>query len=339
MGDFLKSNWFVVVIAVILISFVTYFIYDANRYNISGKSSDGKDVVASIDGTDITADALYEELSNFDSSLLYNMYKNAVIDQSIETTDELKEEANTLESTIRTNAQSNSDEYETALSSELAMYGFKSIDELYDYSLISVKERKMNEQFVDKHFDEYKEAVEKVKPRTISIISMSVSDPDSLTDEEKEKKENIDNALKDGSFSDAATAFSEDETTAANDGFYGYIDSNSSSSGSTLDSAVISEALELDKGKTSDWITVTDSTTGATFLYKVHVDETDIQKIHESKNEDVTDQLLYAFLQNNEGLSITIVEDYAKKLDIKFNDKEVQKKIEEYIQSQKGDNE
>ena len=67
--------------------------------------------------------------------------------------------------------------------------------------------------------------------------------------------------------------------------------------------------------------------------------ETDIKKIHESKNEDVTDQLLYAFLQNNEGLSITIIEDYAKKLDIKFNDKEVQKKIEEYIQSQKGDNE
>ena len=74
-------------------------------------------------------------------------------------------------------------------------------------------------------------------------------------------------------------------------------------------------------------------------LYKVHVDETDIEKIHESKNEDVTDQLLYAFLQNNQGLSVTIVEENAKNLDIKFNDEDVQKKIEDYISTQKGENE
>lgn len=339
MGEFLRNNWFVVVIAVILISFIGYFIFDANRYNVSGKTMDGKEVVASIDGTDVTADDLYNELESFDSKLLYNMYRNAVINQTIETTDSLKEDASTLESTIRTNAQSNSTDYEASLAAELASYGYKSIDDLDDYCLTSVKEKEMNKTYVDEHFDEYKEAVESVSPRTVSIISMSVTDADELTDDEQEKKDNIDQALEDGSFADAATAFSEDETTAANDGFYGYIDSNSSSSSTTLDSSVISAALELEKGQTSDWITVTDSTTGAISLYKVHVDETDIEKIHESKNEDVTDQLLYAFLQNNQGLSVTIVEENAKNLDIKFNDEDVQKKIEDYISTQKGENE
>ena len=44
MGEFLRNNWFVVVIAVILISFIGYFIFDANRYNVSGKTMDGKEV-------------------------------------------------------------------------------------------------------------------------------------------------------------------------------------------------------------------------------------------------------------------------------------------------------
>lgn len=338
MGEFLRNNWFVVVIAVILISFIGYFVFDANRYNVSGKTVDGKEVVTSIDGTDVTADDLYNELESFDSTLLYNMYRNAVINQTIETTDSLKEDASTLESTIRTNAQSKNSNYEASLAAELAGYGYKSIDDLDDYCLTSVKEKEMNKAYVDKHFDEYKESVENVSPRTISIISMDVTNANELTDDEQEKKDNIDKALKDGSFAKAATAFSEDETTAANKGFYGYIDSNSSSSNTTLDSNVISAALKLEKGQTSDWITVTNSKTQAVSLYKVHVDETDIEKIHKSKNEDVTDQLLYAFLKNNQGLSVKIVEENAKKLDIKFNDEDVQKKIENYISTQKGEN-
>ena len=144
MGEFLRNNWFVVVIAVILISFIGYFIFDANRYNVSGKTMDGKEVVASIDGKDVTADDLYNELESFDSTLLYNMYRNAVINQTIETTDSLKEDASTLESTIRTNAQSNSTDYEASLAAELASYGYKSIDDLDDYCLTSVKEKEMN---------------------------------------------------------------------------------------------------------------------------------------------------------------------------------------------------
>lgn len=335
MSDFLKSNWFVIVIAIILISFIGYFVIDSNQYNVSSKTADGKDVVTSIEGKDITADTLYDELSKFDSSLLYNMYHNAVVEQSVKTTSDIKEEATKLESTIRTNAQSQQENYEASLSAELAQYGYGSVNELKDYCIMTIKEKELNKKFITKHFDEYKEAVELAKPRTISLISMAVIDPNNLSDAEKEKQKNIDEALEKGSFADAATAFSEDATTAASDGFFGYIDS--SLNNTPLDPTLKTEALELEKGQTSEWITVNDSNSGATSLYKIHINETNLEKMFKSKNESVKDQVLFSFLQNNKGLPVTIIEEAAKKLDVKFEDKEAQKKIEDFMKTQKGD--
>ena len=63
MSDFLRNNWFVVLIAVIIIGFIGYFIYDTNKDNVSAKTSNNEQVVASIDGDDITAKDLYDEFS------------------------------------------------------------------------------------------------------------------------------------------------------------------------------------------------------------------------------------------------------------------------------------
>ena len=120
MTDFLRSNWFVVLIAVVIIGFISYFIYDTNKDNVSGKTVNGEEVVASINGADITADDLYDESTSYDQSIIYYMYHNAVVDQSIPTTKKLKKEAKSLESTIKQNAQSQSDDYESTLTSELA---------------------------------------------------------------------------------------------------------------------------------------------------------------------------------------------------------------------------
>ena len=58
----LKENWFVVLVAVILIAAVGYYTYDTNKGKLPGKKVDGKDVVASIGDTDFFADDLYLEL-------------------------------------------------------------------------------------------------------------------------------------------------------------------------------------------------------------------------------------------------------------------------------------
>lgn len=336
MLELLKENWFVVVIAIVIIAFIGYFVYDNNKYNVSSASDGNSDVVASIKGGSVTSDELYAELSKNDEELLYNLYKNAVVDQTVKSTKSIKKDAKTLEDNITSAAkQQDPDNYETVLEQELASYGYTSIDDLNKYCTVSVKERSMNEAYVQKHFDSLVKALDDKKPRTISIISMSVSDPENLTDAETKKKNNIDSSLSTQSFAKTATAYSED-TTASEKGLYGYVDSDDAkSSNSSLNADVINAALDLKKGETSDWVTVTDNSSDTSYLYKVHVNETDVNKINQSKNETIRNQLLYAILNSNNGLEETIVQSNAKKLKIKFNDKSVEKKINSYIEQQK----
>ncbi|WP_308587213.1 peptidylprolyl isomerase [uncultured Holdemanella sp.] len=339
MSDFLRNNWFVVLIAVIIIGFIGYFIYDTNKDNVSAKTSNNEQVVASIDGDDITAKDLYDESAPYDGSTIYNMYKKAVIDQSIKTTKDLKKQANTLESNIKQNASNQSDDYESTLTSELAKYGYSSFDDLNNYCLTSVKEKEMNKRYITKHYNDVKKAWEEKSPRTVSIIKMDVSDADNLSETETKKKNNIDKALTKESFADVAKAFSEDSNTANNKGFAGYIDSDSasssdSSSSSTVPADVVTAAISLKKGETSDWITVTSSS--GTSLYKVYVNQTNAEKIFNAKSNTVANQALYAILNSDSSLANKILESYAKKLDIKFNDKSTKKKFDNYVKSNFG---
>ncbi len=338
MTDILRNNWFVVLIAIIIIGFIGYFIYDTNKDNVSAKITNNEQVVASINKDDITADDLYDESTPYDGSTIYNMYKNAVIDQSIKTTKDLKKQASTLESNIKSNASNQSDDYESTLTTELAKYGYASYEELNDYCLTSVKEKEMNKKYITKHFDEVKKAWEEKSPRTVSIIKMDVSDADNLTETETKKKSNIDKALEKESFADVAKAFSEDSNTANKNGFAGYVDSNStssdSSSTSTVPADVVTAAIGLKKGETSDWITVTSSS--GTSLYKVYVKETNSKKIFNAKSDTVSNQALYAILNSDSSLSYKILDSYAKKLDIKFNDKDTKKKFDSYVKTTYG---
>jgi len=342
MTDILRNNWFVVLIAIIIIGFIGYFIYDTNKDNVTAKTTNNEQVVASINKDDITADDLYDESTPYDGSTIYNMYKNAVIDQSIKTTKDLKKQASTLESNIKSNASSQSDDYESTLTTELAKYGYASYEELNDYCLTSVKEKEMNKKYITKHFDEVKKAWEEKNPRTVSIIKMDVSDADNLTETEAKKKSNIDKALEKESFADVAKAFSEDSNTANKNGFAGYVDSNStssdSSSTSTVPADVVTAAIGLKKGETSDWITVTSSsgTSLGTSLYKVYVKETNSKKIFNAKSDTVSNQALYAILNSDSSLSYKILDSYAKKLDIKFNDKDTKKKFDSYVKTTYG---
>lgn len=337
MGELLKENWFVLLIAIVIIAFISYFIYDSNKYNVSSVSDGNKDVVASIKGGSVTADELYSKLSVNEDELLYNLYKNAVIDQTVKTSKSIEKDAKTLETNITTAAQQQDPtNYETIIKQELATYGYTRIDDLNKYCMISVKEKTMNEKYVQKHFGSLVKALDSKKPRMVSVIKISVADPDKLTNAETKKKNNIDSALSKQSFAKTATAYSED-TTASDKGVYGYIDSDDaqSSSSNALNSDVVNAALDLKKGQTSDWITVTDSSSGTSYLYKIHVDETDVNIINASKNETIRSQLLYAILNNNNGLEQTILQNNAKQLNIQFKDKTIKQKINSYIEKKK----
>ena len=138
MGQFLRDNWFVVVIAIVIIGFVSYFIYDSNKYNVSSMKDGDSDVVMSVTGGNVTADEIYSDLSKDDGELLYNLYKNAVVSQTVKETDKIKNDAKTLQDNIVSyEKQQDSDNYKQIIEQELYAYGYSSYDDLNKYCLMS----------------------------------------------------------------------------------------------------------------------------------------------------------------------------------------------------------
>ena len=338
MPDFIKDNWFVLVIAVLILCGVVYFIMDTTKDNISAKHQDGKDVVATLENKAITADDLYHEATPFDAPLLYNMYKNAVIEESVKTTKEMKKEAKNMENAIESNIKAqDSENYKIAIDTELAIYGFNGYEELNDYCLMNVKQKEMNKKFIEEHFDEYKGPVESLSPRTISIIKVDVENPAEISEAEQKKMDSIDKSISEDSFAKAATAFSEDVMTSKDDGFFGYICSTDSMQTTGLNDSVLQQAFTLEKGETSSWIQTVDPNTSLSSYYKVHVDETDLETIFKSDKPMVKDRLVSSFIDTNANLEMDVIEAAAKKLDIQFHDEKVEKKIKNYIASMKGE--
>ena len=196
---------------------------------------------------------------------------------------------------------------------------------------MNVKQKVLNKAYIKKHFDEYKQPVMELNPRTISFIKVDVANGAEISKEEQKKMDSIDKALKKDSFAKTATAFSEDVSTSQDGGAFGYVDSTDTTQTTGLDTAVLESALQLKKSETSDWIQVADPNTGVTSFYKVHVDETDLNEIFKSKNKMVQDRLIGAFLQANPSLEMVVIDDAAKKLDIQFKDKDAKKKIDNYV--------
>lgn len=333
MSEFLRKYWFICLLSIVLIGVLIYYIVDLNKDNVSGKRADGTDVVASLNIGDVTSDNIFDRYQNFNQSLLYNMYRNAVVDQSVEADSEMKETAHTMAKNIKANMEADSTgKTRVGILSELASYGFNGIDSLEDYCLMTLKQKDLNWNYVSEHFDEYKDSVT-TSPRTISIITMEVPNAEILTEEGEEKKNNIDQALKNGdSFESVATSFSEDPT-AADGGFYGYIDSSTTA----LDSAVIEAAAALNKGETSEWITTQKANSSSYVLYRVYVNETDLKEIFNSENDSVSGALLSAMITANPGLETRVVKNAADGLEITFDNEEVKSQIESYIKTQIGD--
>lgn len=247
MGNFLKKNWFVALIIVIFACISVYYIYDTNKGKLKGKTSNGEDVVYSINDTNVTASQFYDKLYTTNgSSAVLSLFQKAVADASFKTTSELKEQASSQAETIRSNyASSYGSSYESELASAIAATGYDSLE---DYLITQLKLNKVSGEYAANHFDE-------LKIREISYILVKFEDsenvPETPTDDEQARMDAVDKMLEDGSsFADTASQYSEDTSTSANGGVLGVIDVNASS----LDSAFLEAALALEDGEVSDWI-------------------------------------------------------------------------------------
>lgn len=251
MGNFLKKNWFVALIIVIFACISVYYIYDTNKGKLKGKTSNGEDVVYSVNDTDVTASQFYDKLYTTNgSSAVLSLFEKAVADASFKTTSELKDQAASQAETVRSNyASSYGSTYESELNKAVAATGYSSLE---DYLLTQLKLNKVAGEYAANHFDD-------LKIREVSYILIKFEDsenvPETPTADEQSRMDAVDQMLAGGSsFADTASQYSEDTSTSANGGVLGVIDVNSSS----LDSTFLSTALSLGEGEVSDWVKADD---------------------------------------------------------------------------------
>lgn len=326
MAEILKKNWFVVLIAVLLCGFAIYYVWDTTKDFVKGKSVDGKDVIASIDNYDLTADDLYGEIERFSVSQLYYRFRNAVIEQTItEETDEMKENADKLKENLEAQAQSSSSySADELISNMLESVGLES-DELDRFCMLAQKESVMQRNYVEKNYDTLMKAVKDA--HIISLIEISVSDADALSDDETETKEKIDAALKKGTaFAEVAADYTQSTQTNEN-GLYGYVDSETEAS-STLTDDMLKAALALKEGETSSWIKV--SGDSGDKLVLIYADVVGKDNIKASKDSDVWSSLVSALINRNSTLASEILFDAADQLEITFTDDTMLSRLRTY---------
>lgn len=329
MADFFRKYWFVSVLSVLFIGVLIFFVSDMNKDNVKSKQVDGKDIIASTTVGNVTSDDLFKQTKSTESSVLFSMYRNAVTDQSIETTDEIKKTAKEMQDSFELAIKSDSTgKTKASINSQLASFGFSGDSALSDYCLIASKIQKLDGQFIKDHIDQLASYVPE-NARTVSVITMEVENADELTDEQKQKQEEIQSALDAGeAFADVAVKYSEQEDVANTKGFVGYVDANSTD----LDSSVLEAVNALKKGEATDWISVSNGDTYT--LYKAYVDETDPAALLESEDSNIATTLVNNIISSANGLETLVILNASQDLEISYASDEIQTSVEEYMDSQ-----
>ncbi|MBR2825690.1 MAG: peptidylprolyl isomerase, partial [Solobacterium sp.] len=249
MVNFIKKNWFVCLIVLALCGVSIFYIVDTNKGKLRGKTVNGEDVVYSINGQDITTSAFYNQLYKSGGiGAINELFRRAVTEQAIESTDEITAFAEEQASQIIASYQSqNPTNYKETLETALKSMGYSGYDDLAKYLENYRKSEILAEDYAKNHFDE-------LKIRSISYILIQYENntpSDKPTDDEKKRMEAVDEAFENGDdFATVATNFSEDQSSAPNGGILGIIDKNVKN----LDDAFLEASLSLKEGEVSDWI-------------------------------------------------------------------------------------
>ena len=205
------------------------------------------------------------------------------------------------------------------MNTPLRAMGYEGVEDLEEFLLDQAKLDKVVAKDIKKQPDLTKSVFEKEAPRVISHLLVKCADPENPTEEEKAKMEKVKKALDDGtSFSKVAKKYSDDTGSKASGGSLGL-----KLKSDNLDENFKAAAWELKDGEMSSWVK---SQYG---YHLILIDEADQTKI--MKNETYASSINSLVLTNNENMKKQIVWKEAKKLGIKFADKETKKDLMKFI--------
>lgn len=258
MLEFLKKQWFLALIAALLLSTIAYYVYDQNKDNLPAKSVGGKDIVFSVAGTDVSTDEVYSELyKQTGIDMVYMLFERAVVDSSIITTDVMLTKAEIdVEGVV-----ANFTEYygvalyEQYLLEALKQMGYSSLDNLKDYFVFTYKYQELLNTYMDANMDTYfPDFATSFQPRIVAHALITMDDPNNPTAEETARFEEAKAAYAGGStFEEIVSTYSDDTSNSALNGLLGYMDNTTS-----YEANFLNTALELqNEGDISEWIQTT----------------------------------------------------------------------------------
>ncbi|MGL5978399.1 MAG: foldase protein PrsA [Erysipelotrichaceae bacterium] len=318
----LKEQWFIGIIALVLIGSVVFFVYDQNKDKLAGKRVDGKDVVVEINGEDIFADDLYADVDEATkNAAIYMFFERMVVSNAVETTADLKSEAKLqADQLIAAYKESYGSTYEDTLLAALKGVGYNKVSDLTDYFINTIKVTDLVRAKIDENKTElFTEIVKEKQSRLVSHILVKMEDPSNPTDEEQAKMDEIDAAIKGGmSFGDAAKEYSDDSGSAANYGSVGYTDEDTS-----FVTEFLKAALALDEGETSKWVKTEYG------YHLIHADATTVETL--LANEDISDDIYNAIDSYYPNLYYEAVWEQAEALDIQFADETLEASLKAYM--------
>ncbi len=321
MLETLKKQWFVVLIAIIFICFTVFIIYDTNKGKLPGKTDNGKDVVATFNGKNITADDVYNELyeNGNGNSILNIRLQAAVIDESVKTTKEIKEtakkEKELITQQIESQASQNGMSVEDGIKDTLARVGMQE-DEFDYFCLIQAKMKKIQD-------DSFVKICKDNQGRTVSHIIVQMKDADNPTEEEMKVIKQIEKELKTMSFEEVAKKHADTgDASAPNGGYLGYMDKNTA-----FVESFKTAALKLKKGEVSDWVKGKSESYNGWHL--IRVEETDPKTIQ--KDDKAQQSISQQIAQNYPNVIQDFVVDAAKKLKFEYANDDIKKDVESFL--------
>ncbi len=321
MLETLKKQWFVVLIAIIFICFSIFIIYDTNKGKLPGKKDHGKDVVATFNGKNITADDVYNELyENGNGNSVMNIrLQAAIIDKSVDTTKEIKEETKKIQDLItqqvESQASQNGTSKEDYLKNYLASVGMQE-DEFDYFCRIQAKLQKVQTDSFDKICKDN-------QGRIVSHILVQMKDANNPTEAEMKVVKQIEKELKTMSFEEVAKKHADTgDSSAQNGGYLGYMDKNTG-----FVESFKTAALKLKKGEVSDWVKEkNDSYSG---WHLIRVEETDVKAI---KKDAKAQQSINQQLANNyPNITQDFVMNAAKKMKFEYANDDIKKDVESFL--------
>lgn len=321
MLETLKKQWFVVLIAIIFICFTVFIIYDTNKGKLPGKTDNGKDVVATFNGKNITADDVYNELyeSGNGNSILNIRLQAAIIDENVKTTKEIKEtakkEKELITQQIESQASQSGMSVEDGIKDTLARVGMQE-DEFDYFCLIQAKIKKIQD-------DSFEPICKDNQGRTVSHILVRMKDANNPTKEEMKVVKQIEKDLKTMSFEEVAKKHADTgDSSAPNGGYLGYMDKNTG-----FVNSFKTNALKLKKGEVSDWVKEKNEDYSGWHL--IRVNETDAKKI--KKDDKAQQSINQQIAENYPNVIQDFVVDAAKNLKFEYANDDIKKDVESFL--------